>query len=281
MTRYLKTTVLVIVAAGALVAPAAAQDDEARSVDEVARELSNPVGSTASLVFQGTWSQWGGDLPGADEQSSSALIFLPTLPFKVGSGNLTVRPSFPFAGAPTLDANGWDKDRGFGDIVILAMWGRAEKSGLLWGFGGTTILPTASSDALGADQWQLGPAALGGFLSKRGVFGALWQHWWGLNQPDGGAPKVNTGTLQIFYWFSLAGGWQIGGSPITTANYVSASDVDFSFPLNFGVAKTLMAGNTPIKATIQAQYFVTQPDLLGPSWGVFFQIAPVVRVPWA
>jgi hypothetical protein len=233
------------------------------------------------MVFQGTWNRWGGDLPGADEQSNSALIFLPTLPFKVGTGNLTVRPSFPFAGAPVLDpGGGWDKERGFGDMVTLALWGRAEKSGLLWGVGATSIFPTASKGSLGADQWQLGPAALAGYLSGKGVFGALWQHWWGLNDPDVGT-KANTGTLQLFYWFSLAGGWQIGGSPITTANYVTASDIDFSVPLNFGVAKTLMAGNTPIKATVQAQYFVTQPDLLGPSWGLFFQITPVVKVPWS
>jgi hypothetical protein len=281
MSFSLNGILLATVVATGSVATTAAQEGESKSVDEVARELSNPVGSTASLVFQGTWSQWGGDLPGADDQSSSALIFLPTLPFKVGSGNLTVRPSFPVAGAPNLDATGWSKERGFGDIVLLAMWGRAEKSGLLWGFGGTAIFPTASDAALGADQWQLGPAALAGHLSKRGVFGALWQHWWGLNDPSSGGAKANTGTLQLFYWFSLSGGWQIGGSPITTANYVTVSDVDLSFPLNFGVAKTLMAGNTPIKATVQAQYFVTQPDLLGPSWGVFFQIAPVVSVPWS
>jgi len=258
---------------------AVAQSDE-KSIDEVARELSNPVGSTASLVFQGTWNRWGGDLPGADEQSNSALIFLPTLPFKVGSGNLTIRPSFPFVGAPVIDENGeWDKDRGFGDMVILALWGRKEKNGLLWGFGATTILPTASKETLGGDQWQLGPAALAGHLSDVGVFGVLWQHWWGITDPDVGE-KVNMGTTQLFYWFSLPGGWQVGGSPITTANYVTASDVDFSFPLNLGVAKTFMAGNTPIKATVQGQYFVTQPDMFGPSWGVFFQITPVVQVPW-
>ena len=251
-----------------------------KSVDEIARELSNPVGSTASLVFQGTWAKWGGDLPGADEQSSSALIFLPTLPFKLGSGNLTVRPSFPFAGAPVLNTDGtWDKDQGFGDMVVLALWGRAEKSGFLWGFGPTAIFPTASKETLGADQWQLGPAALAGLLLKKGVFGVLWQHWWGLNDPEFGE-KVNKGTLQIFYWLSLSGGWQVGGSPVTTANYVTASDIDFTVPLNFGAAKTLMAGNTPIKATLQAQYFVTRPESLGPSWGIFFQISPVVGVPW-
>jgi len=256
-----------------------AQESE-KSVDEVARELSNPVGSTASLTFQGTWTRWGGDLPGIDEQSSSALIFMPSLPFRLGSGNLTLRPSFPVAGSPVIDENGeWDMDRGFGDIVLLAVWGRMEKNGVLWGFGGTAIFPTASKETLGQDQWQLGPAALVGHLSGVGVFGAFWQHWWGLNDPAAGE-KANKGTLQIFYWFSLKDGWQIGGSPLTTANYVTAGDVDFSFPLNLGVAKTFMAGSTPIKATVQGQYFVTQPDMMGPSWGIFFQIAPVINVPW-
>ena len=47
-----------------------------------------------------------------------------------------------------------------------------------------------------------------------------------------------------------------------------------------GFAKTFLAGKTPIKTTVQAQYFVTRPELVGPSWGIFFQIAPVVNVPW-
>ena len=55
---------------------------------------------------------------------------------------------------------------------------------------------------------------------------------------------------------------------------------DFTFPLNLGFAKTLMAGKTPIKLTFQGQYFVTRPDVVGSSWGVFFQVTPVVRVPW-
>jgi len=47
-----------------------------------------------------------------------------------------------------------------------------------------------------------------------------------------------------------------------------------------GVARTFIAGKTPIKATIQVQYFVTRPENFGPSWRVFFQITPVVELPW-
>lgn len=258
----------------------AQEGEQKKSADEIALELSNPVSATASLVFQGTYTQWGGSLDGASEQNSSSLVFLPTIPFKLGKYNLTLRPSFPFAGAPFInDMGDWDKKRGFGDIVLLGMVGTATKGGFLYGFGPTIIFPTASAPELGGEQWQIGPAAMAGILKKWGVVGLLWQHWWGFGAPEGRETK-NVGTAQLFYWFSAGKGWQIGGSPVTTANYVAGSDISFVVPLNLGFAKTFLAGKTPIKATLQAQYFVTQPDVLGQNWGIFFQITPVINVPW-
>ena len=256
-----------------------AQEDNKKSADEIARELSNPVGSLASMVFQGTWSQWDGSLPGASDQSTGAFIFLPTLPFKVAGGNLIIRPSFPVVGIPTINAEGqWEKKYGFGDIVLIANWGKMEKSGLLWSFGATSVFPTAA-EGLGSDQFQLGPAAIIGLLKDWGVIGGFWQHWWGLN-PAGGEEAVNIGNIQLFYWFGIGNGWQIGGSPIPTANYATGADTEITFPVNLGVAKTFMFGTVPLKATVQGQYFITRPESVGPSWGIFFQVTPVIRVPW-
>ncbi|QTN38732.1 hypothetical protein HZ996_06080 [Cryomorphaceae bacterium] len=256
-------------------------DSKKKSIDQIAQELSNPVSLTASLVLQGNYNLWGGSLEGAGDQTSSSLIFLPTLPFKLGKYNLTVRPSFPTAAAPYLDEQGeWELQRGFGDIAVMGIVGRATKTGLLYGIGPTVIAPTASSPRLGKEQWQVGPVVLAGILKKWGVLGVLWQHWWGVGNVPEGQNQVNIGTTQFFYWFSLQKGWQIGGSPIATANYINGVDTDFSIPLNIGLAKTLMVGNTPIKATVQGQYFATRPDQIGPSWGVFFQITPVINVPW-
>jgi len=265
------------------VSPTSAQETgpaAAPTAAEVARELSNPVGSLASLNLQVNYNQWGGSAPDIGDQSTGSIVFLPVLPFKVGSGNLAVRPSFPFAGVPIVDPDTgeWTKKRGFGDMAILTNWGRKEEFGVLWGFGGTFVLPTASDDALGQGQWQAGPSALLGLLKEWGVVGVLWQHWFGLNS-DEGEEKANKGTLQVFYWFSLPKGWQIGGSPIPTANYLSA-ETEFTVPINLGVAKTFLVGKTPLKTTLQGQYFVTRPDVIGPDWGVFFQITPVVKVPW-
>lgn len=276
-----KLSVVLLLCFGSLNIFAQDQEPPQKSIDEIARELSNPVSLTASLVFQGTYNRWSGSTAGASEQGTSNLVFLPTLPFKVGSYNLTVRPSFPVVGAPYVNTIGeWDKKRGFGDIVVLSILGKVTKGGLLYGFGPTFIAPTASDPLLGKEQWQIGPVVLLGVLKKWGVIGMLWQHWWGVSAPPTGVDKVNNGTTQFFYWFSAGNGWQIGGSPITTANYISGSDIEFTVPLNLGFAKTLVAGKTPIKLTLQGQYFVTRPENLGPSWGVFFQVTPVINVPW-
>jgi hypothetical protein len=224
----------------------AQEQAQQKSADEIARELSNPVGSTASLVFQGTYNGWGGSLESVSDQHSSSFVFLPTLPFKLGKYNLTVRPSFPFAAAPYINNEGsWDIKRGFGDIVLMGLVGTATKGGFLYGAGPTFIFPTASDPLLGGQQWQAGPAALAGILKKWGLVGVLWQHWWGFGA-DEGVENKNVGTMQLFYWFSAGKGWQVGGSPITTANYVAGSDINFVLPLNLGFAKTFIVGKTPI-----------------------------------
>jgi hypothetical protein len=272
-----KTSLFLIVLVMMASTAATAQEQTA---DEIARELANPVGSLASLSFQGNYAQWAGSATGSEDQHTSSFLFLPTLPFSLAGGNLVVRPSFPVAATPIVNSEGeWETERGFGDIIILANWGKKEESGLLWSFGFTSIFPTGSG-ALTSDQYQLGPAVIAGVLKEWGVLGAFWQHWWGLNEPEGSGEKASHGALQLFYWFSVGGGWQLGGSPTPTANYVNATDTDFSFPLNLGVAKTLMMGKMPLKLSFQGQYFVTRPEVFGPSWGFFFSIAPVIRAPW-
>ena len=173
---------------------------------------------------------------------------MPTIPFKLTKGSITVRPSFPVSAAPVIDEQGnWDKERGFGDIGIMALYGINYESGLLWGAGPTMFFPTASNSYIGNDQFQLGPAALAGILKQWGVVGILWQHWWGMGSVDEGDSRRNVGTMQLFYWFSAGNGWQIGGSPVQTANYVEAQDIDFSIPFEPGGGQNPNVGQNAVE----------------------------------
>ena len=205
------------------------EEEKTKSIDEIAQELSNPVGTLASLTFQGTYTQWGGSASDASDQNTSSLVFMPTIPFKTKKGSISIRPSFPVAAAPVMNSSGeWEKIRGLGDIGVMAMYGTINEKGFIWGAGPSMFFPTASNAALGKEQMQLGPVALIGIVKKWGVLGVLWQHWWGLGPVKPGDNRLNIGTAQLFYWFRAGKGWQIGGSPIPSANYVAASETEFS-----------------------------------------------------
>src|SRR5210317_1485954 len=68
-----------------------------KSADEVAKELSNPAGALASLVFSLEYTTYKGDLPDADDQDGFSLSFQPVLPFPVGDKgrNIIFRPLVP------------------------------------------------------------------------------------------------------------------------------------------------------------------------------------------
>jgi hypothetical protein len=257
-----------------------AQGEVQKSADEIAQELSNPVGSLASLIIQGNYVKWNGSYPGISEQNTSTITVLPTIPVPLKKGNLIFRPILPFSAGLRLDENGeWNKERGLGDIGLIAMYGYNFKSGIVLGGGPNILFPTASKASLGSEQFQIGPSMVFAVIKKWGVLGGLWNHYFGIGT-DEGEEAVNFGSLQPFYWFGIGNGWQIGGSPTMTANYVGAIDTDYSIPVNLGVGKTVILGKMPLKFTLQGQYYLTRADLAGANWGVFFQITPVIKLPW-
>ena len=68
-----------------------------KSSDEIAKELSNPAGSLASLSNNLQYTDFQGSLPDADDQNSWSYSFQPVLPFPVGGKGRRIifRPLVP------------------------------------------------------------------------------------------------------------------------------------------------------------------------------------------
>ena len=138
-----------ILGAGSVVA-----EPTAKSADEVAKELSNPAGSLASLAFNLQYQNYKGDLPGADDQDTWSMLFQPVLPFPVGDKGRRIifRPEFPVLfDQPVFDTGKGDfkdSDLSLGDIVFDLVYAgtkmRTKKDGFLWGVGAAGTLPTAT-----------------------------------------------------------------------------------------------------------------------------------------
>ena len=110
---------------------------EEASIDELNRQLENPLSRFWSLIFQENLSFNSGDAISGTE-ISNVFNFQPSLPVPVGrSKMLLVRPVFPLVTTPVFDETGTktDTETGLGDINVFSLYGPDKKDGLIWGAG--------------------------------------------------------------------------------------------------------------------------------------------------
>ena len=254
------------------------QSQESQSLAEVGAQLANPVSSVWSIVFQNNFTFLEGD-PSDKTRFLYNLNFQPVLPVPLTDNwNLITRPVFPFIfGQPVLNTGSeFDSKSGLGDIAMVNLLSPNKASGFLWGLGPTWIFPTATNDNLGQEKWQVGPAAVGLFLSKDWIFGAFPQQWWSYAGKDD-RPDTSQMNIQYFVWRLLPGAWQFGtGGPNVTINWKADDDNKVNLPIGAGVAKTVKLGNLPVKFQIEGSYSVVHQDFLSPRWNIRFTITPVI-----
>ena len=149
---------------------ASAQDEA-----ELAKQLANPVASLISLPIQANYDA----NIGADEEGSVWRTNIqPVIPLSLGENwNLISRTILPVVSQSNIPTAGLG-ETGIGDIVQSLFVSPKEptKRGWVWGAKPVLLVPTASKDTLGSEQWGVGPTALA--LKQRGPWtvGALVNH---------------------------------------------------------------------------------------------------------
>jgi hypothetical protein len=254
-----------------------------KTADEIARELANPATPMSSIGNHLEYRAYKGDLPGASSQESLTYSLQPSFPFNMGDGKIiALRPALPIIfDQPVFDADkgGFDKESGLGDISFDFVYGKTHPSGWVTLGGLFGVLPTASDDALGKDQWMLGPELVVAKINEWGVLGVLVFH----SSDVAGEDDYNTNltSIQYIYNFNLGGGYQFTSSPTITYDWEADSDQAWTVPLGVGLAKTTIRGKMPIKMQLQAFYNIEEPDAFAQDWGMKVSISPVVPNPFA
>lgn len=252
-----------------------------RSADEIARELANPNTVLGSLSFNLDSIAYKGDLPGADDQSALRLTFQPSFPYPIEKGlNFFLRPAIPIVIKQDVPTSGGFDEKGvdLGDISFDVGLGKSFSNGMVLVGGVAGTLPTASDDALGLDQWLLGPELAVATVKKWGVVGLLVSHQWDVAGEDSFSTSITGG--QYFYTFNVGDGWQIRSAPTFSYNHNAQSGQEWTLPVGIGVNKTMILGGTPWKFGLEYWDYVKQPDAFGPNWQIRFTVTPVVPLPW-
>jgi len=250
-----------------------AQEAE-RSANEIAAELANPNTPLASLNFKFQHRTFEGDLPDADRQSGTTILFQPSLPFPLDNGDKVIfRPAIPvIVNQPVFSDSGFDDESGIGDIVFDLAYAPNNDQGLLIAYGIVASLPTATEDALGTDRYTLGPEYLIGKITKTYVIGAFPNHQWDIGGT--GDQSISLTTIQLFGTILPGGGWNYGSSPIMTYDWESEQA---TIPINFNFGKTVILDGQPWKLSFEINYYVEKADEFGPEWMLGFNVTPVVE----
>lgn len=265
---------------GVLFTVAAQEEDaqEKKSMDEIAKDMSNPTLPMFNLSMFYDFQKMTGDLPGASDQSVNLIGVQPPLPFPLKNGkNLIVRPLFTFNfAAPVFGENGFESAGGmhFGDVPIDILYaGTNKETGVMFGYGAIASIPTASSKDL-RGEWRLGPSLLVGKLgAKAGAILVMNNSF----QLSGDGTKHHVLGGQYVFFVALGNGWQFVASPPYSYNWETK---DLTLPIGGGPFRTIMMGKTPVKVGVQFNYYVSQPDPFGSNWGIRFNITPSLRRPW-
>jgi len=270
--------------------PLAAEEEVARSADELAKEMANPNTALTSLKLQTQFYRFDVDVPGRNDFDMVKLFLQPTLPFPLENGRtLWVRPGIPYIiDQPVLDSftNGLQRETGLGDITLDVQYGGTEDNGFLWSVGLSAMFPTATQDGLGTDLWTLGPGFQLGMVSEKAILGMFVNHQWdiagdGRSNPDRpyllgspGSGGASLTAIQLFGVYLPGNGWSLGTAPIMTFNHETS---DWMIPLHFTVSKTVTINDRPWEFSLDLNYYLERPDTIAPEWMVGFNVAPVVE----
>ena len=259
-----------------------------QDLSEVGNKLANPLTSLWALSSSFNAPQFfDGNLNNGDPEVGGAMVFQPIMPIPLyGHGDETwrmiTRPIIPlvFSAPDPEGPDQFDHEGGIGDIqlpLLLALPDHFAGRFIL-GAGPVFLFPSATSDALGQNQWAAGPAVVVGYKTENATFGAFPNYFRKIGSADQGAntPDVDQMSLLYFANYRLPEAWQIGFNPTIAYNDKASSGNKWNVPVGMYVGRTIRIGRLPVNIKVGSEYSVVSQDAFGQRFQFRFQITPVI-----
>ena len=227
-------------------------------VQDAAKEAQNPLGNVISLPFQNN-NDFG---VGTYGKTNHVVNIQPIIPFLISKNgwlmmNRLIVP-LPKSVADNSSENAKNIG-GLGDISYTAWFAPPPKGSFTWGFGLTTILPTASKPELGDEKLSLGPSVVLVYATPKFVGAAVISDWQSVAGNDARA-DVHVFYLQYILTYFLPKKWYATVAPINLANWQAPEGEKWIVPLGGGFGKMFSIGKQAIDVNSQAYYNVIRPD---------------------
>ena len=234
--------------------------------EDLAKKLANPVSSLISVPIQANYDENIG--PGEDG-AVWRINVQPVIPFSLNEDwNLITRTIVPIVFQDDLPVSGAEES-GLGDTLQTFFFSPVEPfKGWIWGVGPAFLYPTATNDALGAEQWGAGPSAV--VLKQEGpwTYGLLTNHLQSFAGEDSRS-DVSATFLQPFVSYITSSKTTFSLNTESTYDWEGG---EWSVPINFNVSQLFQFGSQPVQIGVGGRYWAESPDSGPEGWGFRFQI---------
>lgn len=268
-----------------------------KSLDDIARALSNPVSAISYTANDYEYRSYQGDLPGADDQTGEVFLFRPSFGIPLANGkNILMRAAIPVVlaqpkyiadreyydflirqKADTMPTDGaFETGHSFqGDIFYDLAYGGVDENGWIHMYGLAGVLATSKDSSAARNQYLLGPEFAFGKETEWGVLGAWVSHV--VDVAGGSSANIDSQltSARVFFAYSLGNGWQLFSNPIITYDWEAASGNKLLLPIGGGISKVTRIGRMPLKLSMDVQNYIVSPDAYGPEWLLTFSVVPV------
>jgi hypothetical protein len=226
--------------------------------DEEAKALANANNPLANIVAFNVQNYYYAELYGVEDNANTAWLRY-AQPF----GRWLMRASLPISTVPA--GGGQDPVSGIGDFNVFFAYLMSDPSSpKQYGVGPLLAGPTATDDALGADVWQAGAAAVYFDASSKVI------QWGGLVtfQTDfaGDGDDSSLAVLQPFLMIQIGKGTYLRSAALWVFDLENSSH---NVPIGFGIGKVVKSDNTVFNMFIEPQFTILHDGVGQPELQIF------------
>jgi hypothetical protein len=244
--------------------------------EELRKAARNPFANVIKLPFDEdfTFNQ------GPYERNPNSLAIEPVIPLSItGDWLLVTRVVATVLAYQPNSAAKSGGTTGTGDTTVSFFLSPTHTGKLIWSLGPAILMPTATSNQLGAGKWGVGPTGAVLVEPEWGSSGVLVQNIWSVAGGSNRSP-VNQMQLEPMFSYNLPRGLYLTSSPTIIADWTQPSSERWLVPIGGGAGRSFNIGKQAVDSNLTFYWNSVRPgNPFSPKWQLFLEFTFLFPIP--